>query len=58
MNEIHEMDNGDILNYGSYTVLRVPGGWIYTFYSESGTGGYDMSSCFVPYSLEFQEQPK
>ena len=35
-------------------ILRVPGGWIYITSSENGTGGYDMSSCFVPYDNQFQ----
>ena len=29
-------------------ILRVPGGWLYTNSCETGTGGYDMTSCFVP----------
>ncbi len=31
-------------------VMRVPGGWIYTSSYENGTGGTDMSSCFVPFT--------
>ena len=34
--------------------VRVPGGWIYTTYHESGSGGCNMCSCFVPYSTEFK----
>ena len=29
-------------------ILKVPGGWIYTMILETGTGGYSLSSCFVP----------
>ncbi len=35
-------------------ITRVPGGWIYREDCESGQGGYNMTSCFVPWSSEFQ----
>lgn len=35
-------------------VVRVPGGWVITYYRENGTGAYDMSSCFIPFDNEFQ----
>jgi len=35
-------------------IRRVPGGWIYTTYVENGTGGCNVSSCFVPFNNEFQ----
>lgn len=41
-----------------YEVLRVPGGWIYTRFTENGTGGYDMSSCYVPFDNEFVGRSK
>ena len=41
---------------GNFQVLRVPGGWVYTFYSENGAGGYYVSSCFVPFNNEFQKR--
>ena len=53
---LYNMKEGDVLHLGSpelYEVLRVPGGWIYTRFCENGTGGNDMSSCFVPFNDEF-----
>lgn len=38
-------------------IMRVPGGWIYSQLVETGTGGYSLSSCFVPYSCEFTRNP-
>lgn len=55
---IYTMNLGDCLQPNgseSINILRVPGGWIYTSYSENGTGGYDMSSCFVRFDNEFQK---
>lgn len=56
--EIQEMINMDIHDSyftfnvdggeGDYEYTRVPGGWIYSKTVENGTGGFDMSSCFVP----------
>jgi len=34
-------------------VRRVPGGWLYETCVETGTGGYSLSTCFVPYDNEF-----
>jgi len=53
VNEIYNMKLHEILSlsYQSIRVIRVPGGWIYESYSENGTGGYDLTSCFVPYTL-------
>jgi len=34
-------------------VMRVTGGWIYTTYQKNGTGGFNLSSCFVPQPEEF-----
>lgn len=59
MSEIYNMQEGDVVTKeGGYEVLRVPGGWIYTRFAETGTGGYSMSSCFVRFDNEFQELPK
>ena len=35
-------------------ILRVPGGWVYTSYSQISDSGYNISSTFVPYSEEFK----
>lgn len=55
MDEIYKMELHESLHHeDGFSVLRVPGGWIYTSYSETGTGGYSQSSCFVPFDNEFQ----
>ena len=37
------------INAGSYTnVIRVPGGWIYSFYTEQVGGHFSRNSVFVP----------
>ena len=47
------MEIGEELHQGHYEILRVPGGWAYTRFSENETGGHDMSSCFVPELIPF-----
>ena len=57
MSGLYDMNESDVIHMGTpepYEILRVPGGWIYTRFCENGTGGYDMSSCFVPFNNEFQ----
>lgn len=39
------------LPHAPTTVLRVPGGWVYTNFTDDGS---NLSSCFVPFSNEFQ----
>lgn len=51
---LYEMELNSKHHFDDYEILRVPGGWIYTRFSENGTGGYNMSSCFVPFDNEFQ----
>lgn len=51
---LYNMKEGSVLNTGLYEILRVPGGWIYSRFEETGTGGYSISSCFVPFNNEFQ----
>jgi len=46
--DLMDMEIGEAFHVEYYEVLRVPGGWVYTRFSENGTGGYEMSSCFVP----------
>lgn len=56
-NRLYEMNEGEVIGIGlDADVLRVPGGWIYTKHSESGAGGYSISSCFVPWHNEFQDE--
>ena len=42
---LYEMELHEIIDFGTYVVMRVPGGWIY--YSHHG-------NVFVPYSDEFR----
>ena len=44
---IYKMELHDALQFDDYEMLRVPGGWIYTRFTETGTGGYSCTSCFV-----------
>jgi len=58
---IHEMKLHEELDFPSFSILRVPGGWVYTYKELSqiiqidGTwsGNYLPSSVFVPYRKEF-----
>ena len=52
--DIYKMALHDNLENKYQDIVRVPGGWVYVFYADSGTGGYNVSSCFVPYSEEFK----
>jgi len=59
--EIYNMGLHDTLELTgpeNIQMLRVPGGWIYSIYVENGTGGYDMSSCFVPRNNEYDGKTK
>ena len=53
MDEIYTINLHERLNFGDYELVRVPGGWIYTRFSDSGTGGYHTSSVFIPFNNEF-----
>ena len=53
---LYQMQMHEVLHTNSqeaYEIMRVAGGWIYTRFCENGTGGYDMSTCFVPFNNEF-----
>lgn len=49
MDKLYGMKLHDILHQGDYEILRVPGGWVYTRFTESGAGGNTPSSSFVPF---------
>ena len=52
--ELYEMKLGGILHdFGTQhcMVMRIPGGWIFTFWGEGNRNPY--SSVFVPYNNEF-----
>lgn len=53
MNKLYKMGLHDILYQSDYEILRIPGGWVYTRFSESGAGGSNLSSVFVPFDNEF-----
>ena len=46
--ELHDMEVHETISFDNYEILRVLGGWIYTYYSENGMGGFNCSSVFVP----------
>jgi len=52
--KLYNMGLGDEtrLEVGTYA-FRVPGGWIFWKESENGAGGWNMTSCFVPFDNEF-----
>lgn len=53
MNELYEMKLHDTLCPAgeSYTlIMRVPGGWVYTFWDDKGAA---VSSTFVPWNYQF-----
>lgn len=56
MSDTHKMKLNEIMRIGEYEILRVPGGWIYTNFAETGTDGLLFpSSCFVRFDYEFQQ---
>lgn len=52
MDKVYKMKLHDTLipAFGG-RIIRVPGGWVYESYSNDGDGGYNVTSCFVPYTL-------
>jgi len=53
--ELYSMGLGEEIHiYGGAWALRVPGGWVFWREAESGTGGWVLTSCFVPFDNEFQ----
>ena len=55
-NAIYKMKLHDELElHNSLHILRVPGGWIYRNDCENGTGGWSMTSVFVPFNGEVLE---
>jgi hypothetical protein len=46
---IYEMKLHDCITINGLTIIRVAGGWIYSFQSENST------DVFVPFNNEFQE---
>ena len=56
MDELYEMKLHDVITPKgpeAISILRVPGGWVYSIFVET-EGGYDVSNTFVPYDNEFQ----
>ncbi len=52
MSELNQMQESEMLHTGNYEILRVPGGWGYTRFSE-----LYVSSFFVPHNDEFAAPP-
>ena len=52
MEDIYNMKLHEEIGVGDYTILRVPGGWIYKRIWEGC-----ISIVFVPYSTEFDFRP-
>ncbi len=51
---LYDMKCHEVISIDTPTqVMRVPGGWLYRFGLENGTGGYDMTQTFVPFNSEF-----
>jgi len=50
--DIYAMRLNEQIEFNDIAILRVPGGWIYTYYDFS-TGG-EKTSTFVPFNNEFQ----
>ena len=49
---LYDLGLGDSINFDDLMyATRVPGGWIFSEYSEDT--GQTMSSCFVPFNDEF-----
>ena len=51
MIDIYKMQLHDIADIGGATIIRVAGGWVYTFAQLNGHAG---GVVFVPYHNEFQ----
>jgi hypothetical protein len=58
LEKMYDMGLNDTIGTYNGEITRVPGGWIYRTDSENGAGGYDVTSCFVPWSDEFQHTEK
>lgn len=60
MNEIYKMKLHDVFNPENLqlSIIRVPGGWIYESFNDTGMGGYEGSCVFVPYNNEFEVTEK
>ena len=53
MFKLYDMELGENIKFCGAEVLRVPGGWIFTY-----ANSYSQSSVFVPFDNEFMEEPK
>ena len=58
MDKLYGMKLHDILHQGDYDILRVPGGWVYTRFSDTGAGGYSQSGVFVPFNNDLMQAHK
>jgi hypothetical protein len=52
---VYDLDIHDEMQVTDDTwATRVPGGWLYQTLRDNQIGGFDMTSCFVPFDNEFQ----
>ena len=52
---LYTMDLCEHLQIGTIEITRVPGGWIFSKFQETGTGNFQTSSVFVAYNNEYQD---
>jgi hypothetical protein len=57
MEEIYELDNGQMYTYGhiKLSILRVPGGWVYSWYRRFLFWRVTTATTFIPFDEEFLE---
>ena len=52
---IWELKLHETVSFGLCEVMRIPGGWIYTYF-DSKTGQEATTSVFIPFSIEFKNE--
>ena len=50
---IWELELHETVFFNLIEVMRIPGGWIYTYF-DSATGQEATTSVFIPFSIEFK----
>jgi hypothetical protein len=53
MDKIYSMTLHEVIHFKHIEIVRVPGGWTYTRFAKNEHGGFETSSCFVPFNNEF-----
>lgn len=52
--DIYTLVLNESIKDGGWVITKVPGGWIYSDYERND--GTTLTSCFVPFNNEFQEE--